>query len=237
MQRAIRVIMLNMKMKGFFKGIIISLLALLGFSLLCMEGEILLLGFPRDTIRGTAAAFLSVIPYIILVTCSISLTREFENKTDKTVFTGIFTRNEIILSKLISFIAASLMCYAVYVMTSIIFGGFTFKGAANSLMAFVIYTFTFGSFALLVSSITSNGIVTGLVIYVMHFDLILALLGQMVASTKNVFIKTVIENSPFYIANTGFKAGAYNLQQSLVMIFCGMIALIAAFAIINRKNM
>jgi ABC-2 type transport system permease protein len=226
-----------MKMKGFFKGIIISLLGVLVFLLLIIKGEILFLGFPKDAFNGTAAAFLSVIPYIILVICSVSLTREFENKTDKTVFTGIFTRNEIILSKLMSFIAGGFVCYAAYLMTSIVFGGFTFKGAANSLIAFVIYTFTLGSFTLLVSSITSNGIVTGLVVYVMHFDLVVALLGQALASTKSVFIKTVIENSSFYIANTGFKAGAYNLQQSIIMIFFGIMALIAAFAIINGRNM
>jgi ABC-2 type transport system permease protein len=136
-----------------------------------------------------------------------------------------------------SFIAAGFVCYAVYVLTSMVFGGFTFKGAANSLIAFIIYTFTLGSFTLLVSSIASNGIITGLVVYVTHFDLVLALLGQALASTKSVFIKTIIENSSFYIANTGFKAGAYNLQQSIIMIFFGMVALMAAFAIINRRNM
>jgi ABC-2 type transport system permease protein len=236
LQRVIRVLTLDMKMKGFFKGTIISLLILLGFLLVGIGGEILFLNYPRAAIKDTAAAFLSLLPYIILATLSISLTREFENKTDKTIFTGIFTRTEIIISKLMSFIATGLVCCVFYIAVSIIFGGFSFEGAVNSVMTFVIYTFALGSFTLLVSAITSNGIITGLIIYGLHFDLSLALLGQAIGSTKSLFVKNAIENLPFFIANTGFKAGVYTFQQAFVMIFCGVLALIITFVIINRKN-
>ena len=65
----------------------------------------------------------------------------------------------------------------------------------------------------------------------------LALLGQAIASTKSLFVKEVIENSPFFIANTGFKIGMYTFQQAFIMIFCGILALIATFVIINKKNL
>lgn len=236
MQRVMRVLTLDMKMKGFFKGTVISLLILLGVLLVGIEGEILFLNYPKAAIKATASAFLSLLPYIILVTLSISLTREFENRTDKTIFTGIFTRTEIIISKLMSFVATSLVCCVFYIIISIIFGEVSFKGAANSVITFIIYTFALGSFTLLVSVITSNGIITGMIIYALHFDLSLALLGQAIASTKSLFVKRAIENLPFFIANTGFKAGAYTFQQAFIMIFCGVLALVATFVIINKKN-
>ncbi|MBC2396208.1 ABC-2 type transport system permease protein [Clostridium tetanomorphum] len=231
-----KVLTLDMKMKGFFKGTIISLSMLLGFLLVGIEGEILFLNYPKAAIKGTAVALLSLLPYIILVTLSVSLTREFENKTDKTIFTGIFTRTEIIISKLMSFVATGLVCCVFYIVVSIIFGGFSFKGTVNSVMTFTIYTFALGSFTLLVSAITSNGIITGLIIYALHFDLSLAVLGQAMASTKSLFVKRAIENLPFFIANTGFKAGMYTFQQAFVMILYGVLALIITFVIINKKN-
>lgn len=231
-----RVLTLDMKMKGFFKGTFISLLILLGVLLVGIEGEILFLNYPKAAIKVTASAFHSFLPYIILVTLSISLTKEFENKTDKTIFTGIFTRTEIIISKLMSFVVTGLLCCAFYIAISIIFSGFSFKGAANSFMTFIIYTFDLGSLTLLVSVITSNSIITGIIIYVLHFDLSLALLGQAIAATKSLVAKRVIENLPFFIANTGFKAGVYTFHQAFIMIFCGVLALTATFVIINNKN-
>lgn len=231
-----RVLTLDIKMKGFFKGTVISLLILLGFLLVGIEGGILFLNYPKEIIKNTAPEFLNILPYIILVTLSISLTREFENRTDKIIFTGIFTRTEIIISKLMSFLATALVCCAFYIAVSIIFSGSSLKIAVNSIMTFIIYTFTLGSFTLLVSVITSNSIITGLIIYALHFDLSLAILGQAMASTKSLLVKRIIENLPFFIANTGFKAGVYSFQQAFIMIFCGGLALIAAFVIINKKN-
>lgn len=236
MQRVIRVLSLDLKMKGFFKGIFISLLVLLGFLTVTIEGEILFLHFPKDLIKNLPAQFVSIIPYIILVFCSISLTKEFENKTDKFIFTGIFSRTEIIISKLMSVIVCGLVCYAVYVLTLILFQQFNLKASVNNLIAFVIYSFVIGSFTLLISAITSNAIITGLIIYALHFDLILALLGQALESTKSMLVKGFIENSTFYIANTGLKIGMYTLHQSLIMIFAGLLALMATFVIINIRD-
>ena len=231
-----RVLTLDMKMKGFFKGTVIALLIILGFLLVETEGLILFLNYPKNSIKATASTFLAFLPYIILVTLSISLTREFEYKTDKTIFTGILTRTEIIISKLMSFAATGFLCYVFYIIVSIIFGGFSFEGAVNSFITFIIYTFALGSLTLLVSAITSNGIITGMVIYVLHFDLSLALLGQAMESTKSLFVKSIIENLPFFIVNTGFKAGVYTFQQGFIMIVYGVLALLATFVIINKKN-
>lgn len=70
----------------------------------------------------------------------------------------------------------------------------------------------------------------------MQFDLSLALLGQAIGSTKSLFVKNAIENLPFFIANTGFKAGVYTFWQAFIMIVCGVLALLATFVFLNKKN-
>ncbi len=227
MEKILKVITLDVKKKGFLKNLLISLLVVICILFLsCAKG--------KTTIPSM---LLSLIPYIILVIYSFSLTQEFANKTDKIIFTGIFSRNEIMISKLISFIVTSIICFIFYEIISIVCHTFNSKILFNDLYVFLIYAFTLGSFILLVSVITSDFILTGIIGYVLYFDLILVLLNQALASSRNEMLKNVIQNSPFYIANTGFYAVNYTGHQSIIMISCGVLFSGVACVIINRKNM
>lgn len=228
MERILKVITLDIKKKGFFKNLMIFL-----FVVICIS----VLNSIKSKITDIPITFLALIPYVILVIYSFSLTQEFTNKTDKMIFTGIFSRNEIMTSKLISFIFTSIICFVVYGIVSIACGTFNSKILFDNFYVFLIYAFTLGSFILLVSVITSNFIVTGIVGYVLYFDLILVLLNQALSSSRNEALKCVIRNLPFYIANTGFRIGNYTMHQFIIMISSGVLFFIAACVIINRKNM
>ncbi|WP_434297247.1 ABC transporter permease [Clostridium sporogenes] len=230
MERALKVITLDIKRKGFLKNLMVSLLSMICF--LFLSGILL-----KQKITTIPEILLNIIPYFILASYSLSLTQEFANKTDKIVFTGIFSRNEIMISKLINFIVTCIICFVCYEITSIICNTFNLGILFNNLQTFIIYAFTLGSFILLVSVITSNFIITGIVGYVFYFDLILTLFKQALCSNRSEVLKKIIENSPFYIANTGFYIGKYTTHQSLIMISSGVIFLVAACVIINRKNM
>lgn len=228
MERVLKVITLDIKKKGFLKNLMISL-----FSLTC----ILFLSCIKSGISRMPSMLLGIIPYIILVVYSFSLTQEFTNKTDKIIFTGIFSRNEIVISKLVSFIITSIICFVFYEIIAIICNTFNSNILLNNLWTFFLYSFTLGSFILLVSVITSNFIITGIVGYVLYFDLILELFNQALSSNRSIILKSVIRSLPFYIANTGLLAGNYTVNQSIIMIIYGMLFLGAACVIINRKNM
>lgn len=180
---------------------------------------------------------LSLIPFIILIITSFSLTQEFSNKTDKIIFTGIFSRNEIMISKLASFIFTSIVLVIFYEVICIICSTFNPRLLLNNLYVFILYTFTLGSFILLVSTITSNFIITGIIGYVLYFDLILVLLNQALVSNRSEMLKQVIENLPFYIANTGFYMVNYTAHQAIIMAGFGVLSLGLACGIINGKNM
>ncbi|WP_251861145.1 ABC transporter permease [Clostridium sp. Marseille-Q2269] len=230
LEKFLNIITLDIRKKGYFRSVIIplvSIICILFFSCTLIKENITII--PR--------ILLTIIPYIILANYSFSLTQEFTNKTDKIIFTGIFSRNDIIISKLISFVVISVVCFVVYEIISIICNTFRFQILFNTLCSFIIYGFTLGAFILLVSVLTSNSIITGIVTYIFYFDLIILLFNQVLASNINKGIKNIIENSPSYIANTGFYVGKYNMNQSIVMITFGIIFLILSCVIINTKNM
>lgn len=234
MERILKVAALEMKKKGFFKNVIINILAILPFLFL----------IPMiDKSIDVSSIFLRMIPYIIAISFCFSLAQEFTNKTDKVIFTGIFSRNEIIISKLISFAAINIIFFIVYEIVVVLFKGtvisdiLNFKTLINNLYVFMLYAFTLGSFILLISAVTSNGILTGILTYVLYFDLILTFLSQTLISSKSDVVKWIIKNSPFYTANTGFYLLKYTLNQSIVMIISGCIFLAGACVVINRKSM
>lgn len=228
MNRIVRVSALEIRKKGFLKYLIISMA-----SLIC----ILFLAHLGDKTLQVSVSMSKLISYILLVIYSFSLTQEFQNKTDKIVFTGIFTRNEIIISKLTSFIGASSICFVFYEITSIIYKTFDYKILFNDFLVFIVYSFTLGSFILLVSVITSSFIVTGIVSYILYFDLIQVLMEQAMASHRGEFLKGIISNLPFYVAGSGFHEMNYTVNNYVVMIASGILFLILACVIIKDKSL
>lgn len=233
MERALKVITLDLKRRKFISGLIISSLGMFCISILDYRLSTFIGKTEKNMIPN---GMLHLIPYIILVICSFSLNQEFSNKTDKMIFTGILSRSEIMISKLISFMTGSIICFLFYEIAAVVGGIFELRLMFNSLFTFLIYSFTLGSFILLVSVITSNFIITGIIAYVLHFDLILMLFSQALVSSKNEMIKLIIPKLPFYIANTGFYLGKYTVIQSIIMLGCGILFFGITCVIINRKN-
>jgi ABC-2 type transport system permease protein len=236
LKRILKVISLEMKRKNFVKNTVITVVGFI---------PILLLLLIVDKSIDVSFVALKFIPYICLASFCFSLTQEFANKTDRIIFTGVFSRNEIIFSKLFSFCMIVLINFIFYEIVTVIFGIYSGQSASeflniktlgNNLYVFLIYAFTLGSFILLVSACTANGIFTGIITYVLYFDLILTLLAQALSSNGNEMIKCAIANSPFYNANMGFYSLSYNLNQSMVMIVSGCIFITITCVIINKKN-
>lgn len=230
MERILKLITLDIKKKVFLKNLIIPILFITCILLLvCTKVQV-------SQISPIPQMMLHLIPYVLLVIFSFSLTQEFSNKTDNMIFTGIFSRIEIMLSKLSSFIIAAVVCFIFYEILSIACNTFNSKMLLNNLYAFIVYAFTVGTFQLLISVFTSNFLLAGIIGYVLYFDLMLALLNQGLISGRSESVKQVIRSLPFYIANTGFYNGGYTVNQSIIMICCGVLFLIAACAVINRKD-
>lgn len=236
MERILTVVSLEFKRKKIIKNILISISVLIPILFLC---------FIIDKSIDISNIVLGTVPYMILGNGCFCLTQEFTNKTDKIIFTGVFKRYEIMISKLFNSFITSLIYFIFFQIALILYNLFinqdisqliSFTTVINNLYVFFIYTFTLSSFMLLVSVVTSNSIFTGIITYVFYFDLIITLLSNVVESSSNKMVTILIEKLPFYIAVTGFNNLNYNFNQSIVMIVSGCIFFVIACAIINKKN-
>lgn|GEM_PF-1496202 len=236
MERILTVVSLEFKRKKFIKNILISISVLIPILFLC---------FIIDKSIDISNIVLGTVPYMILGNGCFCLTQEFTNRTDKIIFTGVFKRYEIMISKLFNSFITSLIYFIFFQIALILYNLFinqdisqliSFTTVINNLYVFFIYTFTLSSFMLLVSVVTSNSIFTGIITYVFYFDLIITLLSNVVESSSNKMVTILIEKLPFYIAVTGFNNLNYNFNQSIVMIVSGCIFFVIACAIINKKN-
>jgi len=236
LERILTVVSLEFKRKKFIKNILISISVLIPILFLC---------FIIDKSIDISNIVLGTVPYMILGNGCFCLTQEFTNRTDKIIFTGVFKRYEIMISKLFNSFITSLIYFIFFQIALILYNLFinqdisqliSFTTVINNLYVFFIYTFTLSSFMLLVSVVTSNSIFTGIITYVFYFDLIITLLSNVVESSSNKMVTILIEKLPFYIAVTGFNNLNYNFNQSIVMIVSGCIFFVIACAIINKKN-
>ncbi|WP_160672016.1 ABC transporter permease [Clostridium sp. C8-1-8] len=233
MERVLNYSILEIKKKKFMRDLFFSMIGFTVFAFLMyfITVNLAKTGDSRDIPRN----FLMLIPYLILVLSSYSLNQEFSNHTDKVIFTGVFTRNEVLLSKLLSLIFTSLVSFIFYEVLEIITGSFEVKLIIPHLLTFIIYSFGISSFTLMISAMTSNFIVTGVIGYVLYFDLILALFSNALESTNNEIIRKIVLELPFYIASTGFIRGNYSLHQGLVMIMWSLLFFVISCVIINKK--
>ncbi|QAA35339.1 ABC transporter permease [Clostridium manihotivorum] len=233
MERVLSYSILEIKKKKFMRDLFTSLIAFTAYAVLVylVSFNLAKTGDLQDIPRN----FLMLIPYLILVLSSYSLNQEFSNHTDKVIFTGVFTRSEVLASKLLSLIFTSLISFLFYEVLEVITGSFEVKLIIPHLLTFIIYSFVISSFILMVSTMTSNFIVTGVIGYVLYFDLILALFSNALESTNSELMRKVIPELPFYIANTGFVRGSYSLHQGLVMLMWGLLFFVISCVIINKK--
>lgn len=233
MERVLNVMTLELKKKGFFKNVAIGM---------TVAALIILSSFMANRSTDVASMTRGLISYLVLIYGSFLMAQEFSNKTDKMIFTGIFSRTEIIVSKMAGLVATTLLffvaCETVAFVSNAHMGvNMNAEMLLNDLHVFLLYAFNLGSFMMLVSSITCNAMSTGLITYVLHFDLILVLLSQALESGKSDMVKCIIRNLPFYMANTGFHVQKYSLSESMIMLASGCAYFALTCFIINRKNM
>ncbi|KOC32727.1 ABC transporter permease [Clostridium botulinum] len=236
MERILSIIFLEIKKKKFIKSVLLGILLIIP----------LLILFPMINKNiDSANVILGVIPYIVLANGCFYFNEDFVNKTDRIIFTGIFKKSEIMISKLASLFFISLNYIGFYEVVLILYNLYVKKGISefintssilNNIYVVCIYTFTLGTFILLVSVCTKNSIFAGIITYVFYFNLILVIFEKILKSNCGTILQSIIRNSPFYILNTGFNNLKYTCSKSIIMLISGCIFFKIACAIINRKN-
>ncbi|WP_179116553.1 hypothetical protein [Clostridium botulinum] len=105
MERILRIILLEIKKKKFIKSLLISMVVMVPLL-------ILFTGINKSI--DSSRIVLSISPYLILANGCFCLTQDFSNKTDRIIFTGVFKKWEVLVSKLMSLFFIGLSYIAFY---------------------------------------------------------------------------------------------------------------------------
>lgn len=185
--------------------------------------------------------FLRLIPILIVVNNCFILVQEFTQRTDKFMFTGIYTRSEVILSKLAYIILQSFILYLMYVIVVSI----NFPSAlplADTIrmieitLIFLLNGATLGVFILFLSVLFKNGVIVGVITYLLFFDLLHQLLSQAALTTDHGIIKFLLQHTPFIITNTGLYILHYSLSNYISLVIWNIILLFITLKVIKNKE-
>lgn len=237
MGRMIDIVTLELKKKKFISSTVLSAVAIMIYSVLSTWGMIVYLDFSNEYLENSLSMFLATTAFIILIICSTSLGKEFDKNTDRIIFTGIFKRSEILISKVMAMIISSTFYYIVYEITTLFFRSFSIKRAIGEFIVFVVFSYTITCTAFFITLITKKTIITGLLVFMMYYDVTNLILKQAVMSFNSELFKGIIEKLPIYFANSGFKAAHYTFEQGIILLVFASALLIASIKLLNRKNL
>lgn len=213
--------------------------------------SIILIGFmiisltPMKNILYSPLNFYSLVPYIMLILIFMTLGKIFFYKVDRIIFTGKYSRAEIIFSKLFSIILDCIGIFIIYLIINIVsqvLAGaevkvFSDKGLKD-LLYLILLSIHLASVILLITLATSNEKVASIIIYLLYFDITSTLLN-MAANSNNIngYVKKFIINNPIYSLNEMFRSGQYSFYPILIIIISTILAISVDLYLLKKKEL
>lgn len=234
MNRSIKILKLELSKPKSIRG------------LFCTIFIFLILSCITENVSEIPSNFSMFLPYIILISSFYVLGVEFQDKTDKIIFSAAYTRNEILISKLVYIVIKALIAGSAYIIINFainLYLGipvsdiFSIKQILYIFLAILLYSVMITSCIFLITLLTGNGKITGVMIYILFFDITTALLGQALNSSSiSRSVAYVIGNSPFYVANGGLINSYYSFIQVIAMLALSAVCLSLSFILLNRRS-
>jgi ABC-2 type transport system permease protein len=194
-----------------------------------------------DIVAGNFGLSLLITQFYLIFLASVYITSEFQLGTSKTVFTGVYTRIEIINIKTIAIILISL-CLGILnwliglLLEIILLDSISITSALFDLLIitslYLIYILSVLTFSLLISSICLNRLVT-IIINFGAFIFIGDITVQIANRSPN--LAKIVENLPFYIVTNGFNNLSINID-SLILIIIFIAAFYLSGIVIFKKR-
>lgn len=234
MNRAIKILKLELSKPKSIRG------------LFCTIFIFLILSCITENVSEIPGNFSRLLPYIILISSFYVLGVEFQDKTDKIIFSSAYTRNEILISKLVYIVIKALIAGSAYIIINFainLYLGipvsdiFSIKQILDIFLAIILYSVMITSCIFLITLLTGNGKITGVMIYVLFFDLTTTLLAQALNSSSiSRSVAYVIGNSPFYVANGGLINSYYSFIQVIAILVLSAVCFALSFILLNRRS-
>ncbi len=193
--------------------------------------------------------FFKAVLFVFIYYSSVLLAKEFSLGTSKTLFTGTFSRFEIVVEKLLVFLQIGLFFGILSRLLHVIFV-YQVNGAVtlpevfniNTLQAIIIYvfiSFVIGSFGLFAASITvsfKNTLIFNINIFGVIQYLVPLFIFMNIEENLGI-VHSVISKLPQYITFQWTTFWHFNVWEILTMIIWGNVFLIPALLIIDRRSL
>ncbi|MPN32383.1 hypothetical protein SDC9_179861 [bioreactor metagenome] len=187
--------------------------------------------------------------YVIILYASVSILRnDIRWNTTKTIFTGIYSRVEIMVSKAISLILLGVVFYILaeinnILATMVLFNKIGFSGflTFNHLQLFISYisiTFTMGSLMLLIASLKFND-KKSILFYILFLSMVNFYTAAIVVLTTNKpeLVETFSSymKTPFYNV-VAMSQGIINLESVVINFLWSVGFLVISFFVISKRE-
>lgn len=244
MHNLLKLSWLNVKNKMFSKIFLFAIACSFAYPLLWV------FAVPKKFQLGLYYSEMGRFMYVIILYAAVSLLRDdIRNNTTKTVFTGIFNRTEIMISKAISlviwgFIFALLLEINNITVSAILYKTIGINGflGVNHLQLFINYiviTFSMGSLMLLIASIAFNDN-KNILFYILMFGMVNFFTAAIVTMVhRQPELKTKFAAymaTPFYNVVELASGWDFNAQAIFTNVLWGIVFMSIAALIINRRE-
>lgn len=244
MDKLAKISYLNVKNIIKSKEMLIGIIAAYGYSMLW----ILFVHPPKYGLNEYGFEF-SRFLYVIILYAAVSILRnDIRWNTTKTIFTGIYSRVEIMVSKAISLILIGIVFYILaeinnILATMVLFNKIGFSGflTFNHLQLFISYisiTFTMGSLMLLIASLKFND-KKSILFYILFLSMVNFYTAAIVVLTTNkpelVEIFSSYMKTPFYNV-VAMSQGIINLESVVINFLWSIGFLVISFFVISKRE-
>lgn len=187
--------------------------------------------------------------YVIILYASVSILRnDIRWNTTKTIFTGIYSRAEIMISKAISLILLGIVFYILaeinnILATVVLFNkiGFSSFSTFNHMQLFISYisiTLTMGSLMLLIVSLKFND-KKSILFYILFLSMVNFYTAAIVVLTTNKpeLVETFSSymKTPFYNV-VAMSQGIINLESVVINFLWAVGFLVISFFVISKRE-
>jgi len=244
MDKLAKISYLNVKNIIKSKEMLIGVIAAYGYSML----RILFVHPPKYGLNEYGFEF-SRFLYVIILYASVSILRnDIRWNTTKTIFTGIYSRVEIMVSKAISLILLGGVFYIFaeinnVLATMVLFNKIGFSGflTFNHLQLFISYisiTFTMGSLMLLIASLKFND-KKFILFYILFLSMVNFYTAAIVVLTTNKpeLVETFSSymKTPFYNV-VAMSQGIIDLESVVINFLWSVGFLVISFFVISKRE-
>ncbi|WP_061860242.1 ABC transporter permease [Priestia megaterium] len=226
------------------KGFLFSILAVIVYTLAIMFSWDNSHGFLKQISFRIYYSFYADIAYYIVITlAALSLSKEFAFKTSRIIFTSSLSRNQILITKMISLFIVSLFIALLHqVLGNILLiiadntrsVAISIQSAINTACIYTIFTFFVGSFAFFITTLTYSRMWT-LIIVILTFILerqIRAIIMIFRGDTYTNFLN----QTPFAIATKAFQYNTLNFSGSIILFISSAFLFGVTAFILTKKE-